>query len=122
MRKLYFILLVVLGIFLIPESSWACSKGSHKKACSKEMVSHKHKKDSCEKNNSCKDNNHKNCKGKCGHSSCICPVSSVGAAVFLNQEFSNNLISSTEKKLNFYYAATDFASGFYSIWLRPKIS
>lgn len=122
MKKLYFMLLVMFGIFLMPESSMACGKHSQKKSNSKEIVSHKHKSDSCDKSTVCKDNSHKNCKGKCGHSSCVCPASPVSVAVFFNQEFSNNVISSTEKKLKFYYAATDFASGFYSIWLRPKIS
>lgn len=110
-------LLVMFGIFMMPESSLACSKTSQKKNCTKEITSHKKQKDNCCE----KSSNHQKCKGKCKHASCVCPVSSVNAAVFMYQEFAKNLFSSTEKKLAFHHTEAGFASGFHSIWQPPKI-
>ncbi|MEZ0006440.1 hypothetical protein ABH942_001810 [Flavobacterium sp. 28YEA47A] len=117
MRKLYFMLLVMLGIFMMPESSLACGKTSQKKNCTKEITTSKKHKDTCCEN---KDSSH-SCKGKCKNTSCVCPVSSVNAVVFMYQEFANNLFPSTEKRLEFYHTEADFASGFHSIWQPPKI-
>ncbi|WP_447637135.1 hypothetical protein [Flavobacterium microcysteis] len=118
MRKFYFMLLVMLGIFMMPESSLACSKTSQKKNCTKEITSHKKHKDTCCEN---KDNSH-NCKGKCKHTSCICPVSCMSsAAIFMHAEFSNDPFVPAEKRLEFYHTEAGFASGFHSIWQPPKI-
>jgi hypothetical protein len=120
MRKLYFMLLIIFGIFMMPESSYACNKSSQKKNCSKEITAHKKQK----KENCCdKNSTSHNCKGKCKHTSCICPVSCVNAAAFfILPEFSSNLFALTEKRLGFYHTEAGFASGFHSIWQPPKIS
>ena len=103
---------------MMPETSLACSKTSQKKNCAKEITSlKKHKDNCCEKSSS-----HQKCKGKCKHASCVCPVSSVKAAVFTYQELANNLFLSAEKGLEFHHTEAGFASGFHSIWQPPKIS
>ncbi|PKW20597.1 hypothetical protein CLV50_2757 [Flavobacterium lindanitolerans] len=118
MRKLYFMLLIIFGIFMMPESSYACNKSSQKKNCSKEITAHKKQKENCCDKNSTSHN----CKGKCKHASCICPVSCVNAAAFfILPEFNSNLFALTEKRLGFYHTEAGFASGFHSIWQPPKI-
>ena len=106
----------------MPNSSYACGGCSEKHTSKKEMTS-KTGKDSCCGNDShSKTENHNGCGGKCGHSKCACP--SAGNGFTLSSEFilkNNNLTFSFEKQ-RYSNTETFISSGFYSLWLIPKIS
>ncbi|UPT70993.1 MAG: hypothetical protein M0D53_00830 [Flavobacterium sp. JAD_PAG50586_2] len=125
MRKYHFILLVLLGMFFMPNTAMACGKGSEKSCCKKEISSTTKEKKSCCNNDSSKEKDHKGCKGKCGHSECgcssTCPASSVSFLSEINLK--NNMFSySSIGKVKFLYTTPSISDGFYSIWLIPKIS
>lgn len=116
-NKFGLILLFTLGFLLAPSSTYAC--GSGKRACSKE-ISHT-KKDCCSGHSHAK--NGEGCGGKCGHKSCGCISGCITGAAIL-QDFTFNGFSRTSYffKQNFYNPENTVSSGFYSLWLIPKIS
>lgn len=125
MKKYHFILVVVLGLFLMPGSAIACGKGSEKSSCKKEISSNQKEKKSCCDSDSSKGKDNKGCKGNCGHSKCgcssTCPTSSVSFVSeisFKNYKYSYSSIEKTK----FSYTTPSISDGFYSIWLIPKIS
>jgi hypothetical protein len=124
MKKYHFILVVLLGLFFMPNEAIACGKGSEKSCCKKEISTKKEKRSCCDSDSS-KEKDHKGCKGNCGHSECgcssTCPASSVS---FLSEIiFKKNMFNySSVGKGEFSYATPSISDGFYSIWLIPKIS
>lgn len=119
MKIRHFILLMFFTLCLSQNSAFACGG---KKSCKKEM-SKTQEKDCC--GDSCDNNgkdNHKGCSGKCGHSSCVNPI--VYTALNSTSTFSihpNRIVFSTEKA-SFYYTQSQLSTGFYTIWVIPKIS
>lgn len=125
MKRFYIILIVTLGLFLVPTATFACGNRSEKDSCSKETSkTHKDNKDCCsEEGGHSKKENHDGCGHKCGHASCGCASICNGGITFLNQlEFKNITFSFFSKKQRFHNSETSILSGFYSIWLIPKIS
>ena len=119
------ILVVLLGIFLMPDNAIACGSGKEKHACKKEASSAKKEKKSCCESNGKSSNDNKGCEGNCGHSKCgctsTCPPSSVSFLSEIN--FKVNMFNySSIGKVKFSYATPSVSDGFYSIWLIPKIS
>ncbi|MBB4802542.1 hypothetical protein HNP37_002617 [Flavobacterium nitrogenifigens] len=122
MKRLHIILIVTLGLFLMPMASFACGNLSKEVSCKKEANAAHH--DDCSEN-SChlKKGNHEGCGGKCGHRTCGCVSVCSGGIVFLTYpEFKNTSICLFSEKQTFYNSETSILSGFYSIWLIPKIS
>jgi hypothetical protein len=117
MKKWYFISVVLLTLSLIPNKAFACGK---KKSCKTEQSTSKMQKNCCCGNNS--KNNHNGCNGKCGHSSCINPVVNIVANVTPTISIQTNPIVSVNRKTSFFYNQIQLSSGFYTIWLIPKIS
>lgn len=117
MKKVYIILILFLGIFFIPNSTFAC--GSEKQSCEKEVSITKTKEKSCCDNNM----DDKGCNGSCGHSNCT-TVSSVGFSLFVYNEieFTNNNFDLSKSKTKFYHTVNLPSDGYSSIWLIPKIS
>ncbi|NHN27281.1 hypothetical protein FIA58_016480 [Flavobacterium jejuense] len=117
MKKSYIIIILFLGIFFIPNNTFAC--GSEKQSCKKELSTTKTKEKSCCDNN----NDNKGCNGSCGHSNCT-TVSSVGFSLFIYNEieFTNNNFDFSTSKSKFYHSENLLSDGFPSIWLIPKIS
>jgi hypothetical protein len=118
-----FIAFVLIGFFLIPNGAvYACEKEVVKSCCNKEMSSSKtEKKDCCKESNHSKNKDKDSCGGKCGHSNCT--VASANYTVlFLNEIKLSNNFDFSEKKQNYFHSQTNLSSGFYSIWLIPKIS
>jgi hypothetical protein len=117
MKKSYIIIILFLGIFFIPNNTFAC--GSEKQSCEKELSTTKTKEKSCCDNN----NDDKGCNGSCGHSNCT-TVSSVGFSLFIYNEieFTNNNFDFSTSKSKFYHSENLLSDGFPSIWLIPKIS
>ena len=122
MKKNQIILIITLGIFLMQSNCFACGRNkisTEKKCCKKETASNTEKKTCCDKSDDCK----KECRGKCGHLGCTA-VSILQFSIIntFDIDFKNNNFSFSTKKLNFYQSDTFVSSGFYSIWIIPKIS
>ena len=114
------IIILTLGFFMLPTLSYACGTKTEKSCCKKETTSKTEKKDCCNgKQSKDKDNS---CGGKCGHSNCT-SSSTVNFSMISTYEinFKNNSFDFSEEKSKFYHSKTCISSGFYSIWLIPKI-
>lgn len=102
MNKIYLILILLLGFFLMPSASYACGSGSGSHSCKMEMSSKTKMKDCCKKKSNSKENKDKGCSGKCGQS--MCSVSSVNIAIAttIQYEMLNTSFSFSEKKTKFF--------------------
>jgi len=130
-KKIYILLIVVLGFLLAPITTYACGKSSNKieQHCSSKKKSHKHSADhkTVHKDDlGCKENpcdKHKgDCDGKCGHSSCHCVTFHPGS-LFIPQYIDTEYKAfSVEREQKFSYTQAHISSGFHSIWLPPDIS
>lgn len=121
MKKVHLLALVLLGFFLMPTAIFACGGHSGKNSCSKETSANMGKMDCCQKDGHSKNKSSHGCNGKCGHSNCITTPTQFSAA-FYNIQFNNNDFAFLEKKQNYFNSKTNLSSGFYSLWLIPKIS
>jgi len=118
MKKLRIILLITMGFLLMPSVTFAC--GSGKYSCKKE-ISDKKRKDCCSKAGHSKSS--EGCGSKCGHKSCGCTSACIsGIALVQSLEFIGFTNSPYFFKPNFHYPKNIISSGFYSLWLIPKIS
>lgn len=123
MKKFHIIALIILGMFLIPNSAIACGKENTKKeksCCSKEKSEPKTEKKSC-----CGSDDHseKGCGGKCGHSNCTSTSIVYFSLITFNEiEIRNNFFVVNDKKHDFFHDEANISSGFHSLWLIPKIS
>jgi len=116
-RKIYILVFVTIGFFLIPSISFACG------SCSKDKIEKKEKKEK----DCCNDDNHsskhKECGGKCKHPSCNCiaPAFNIILTSFTEVIPNNNFDFSNEKK-SFTFEESNISTGFYYIWTPPNIS
>lgn len=127
MKSFCFLAFVLFGFLLMPSGAFACGNNSEKHSCKKEISLKKDKKDCCDKDCCDSDNNHSknknhNCGGKCGHSSCTCPSASILFYSAFEINFKNNILDFSSEKQKFSNSETFISSGFYSLWLIPKIS
>ena len=115
------IIILMLGFFMLPTSSYACGTKTEKACCKKDKTEKAEKKDCC-KNKDTKDKDN-SCGGKCGHSNCT-SSSSVNFSIisFYEINFKNNSFDFSSEKSKFYHSKTFISSGFHSIWLIPKIA
>lgn len=121
MKKQLHIVIIILaiGFFLLPTSTYACGTKTEKSCCKKETSIKKEKKDCC--NNKHSKDNDKSCGGKCGHSNCTTSTANFSIISYHEIEFKNNSFDFSFEKPKFYHSKTFISSGFYSIWLIPKI-
>lgn len=120
MKKFHIIFLVLLGFLLTPATGFACGKHS-KHSCKKEAS--QNQKDNCCENGKHSGTDHNGCGGKCGHSSCGCAAVCGSGIIFTREmDLQKRIISSYSQKQKFYEAETPISSGFFSLWLIPKIS
>ena len=122
MKKRLHIIIIILtfGFFMLPTLSYSCGTKTEKSCCKKETTSKTEKKDCCSsKNSKDKDND---CGGKCGHSNCTSSTS-INFSLISSYEinFIDNSFGFSEEKSKFYNSKTFISSGFYYIWLIPKI-
>ena len=122
MKKNHIILIITLSIFLMPCNGFACGRNeikTEKNCCKKETNPKTEKESCCDKCKNCK----KECQGKCGHFACTA-ISILQFSIIntFDIDYKNNNFSFSTKKLKFYQSETFVSSGFYSIWLIPKIS
>lgn len=120
MKTVPIILLFFFALCIMPNEAKACDNG--KKFCKKEMSDSETKKNCCGTGDHSK-NDHSGCNGKCGHSSCVNPIVSFAGAVppTITINVHKGEASSTEKQ-QFFYRQPRLTSGYYTIWLIPKIS
>ncbi|MGH2667171.1 hypothetical protein [Flavobacterium sp.] len=84
------------------------------------MTAKKAKKDCCEKSKDPKEAQ-KDCEGKCGHLNCTTSTVQLSLPVWNEIEFKSNSFDFRSEKQKFYHNETSISSGFYSVWLPPKI-
>ena len=122
MKKYRYIVLLFLGILFMPNSIYACGTCSLKHQVKKEASSKTDKDNCCDSDSHSKSKNHDGCGGKCGHSKCACPSVSNGFTVSCELILKNNSFDFSSEKQKFSSTETFISSGFYSLWLIPKIS
>ena len=123
MNKFHILLIVLFGFLSMPSNSFACENNSSKHSATKETSSKMEKDDCCKNDNHTKTKNHEGCGGKCNHSKCGCAISCNSCTAAMNElKFNSNLFNFSSEKQNFNNYETNISSGFYSLWLIPKIS
>ena len=119
MKKIHFILLVLIGFSIMPNATFACGMTSKRASCKTEINSGNCKMKCCQKNS--KNKSDKSCEGKCGKSTCQIQTVSFGAVLPTFLEINNNnFLVSTSKQI-FYNYETNISDGFYFIWSPPNI-
>ena len=111
------IIMLTLGFFLMPTLTYACGTKTEKSCCKKEIA---------EKKACCKDKQSKGqdkeCGGKCGHSNCTTSTLQWSLVALYEIEFKTNLFDFATRKQKCYHNETNISSGFYFVWLPPKIN
>lgn len=123
LRKFHISLLLLIGFLISPEVSFACDnpnnenyRGTSAKACNERCCKQKKQTSRCGQN-------HEDCNGKCGHSSCHCPpFPGIGFALVPIDMFNLMFTDSIHETLQFGYTETAFKSAINSLRLPPKIS
>lgn len=117
-------LIFVLGIFLVPSTSYSCGTKTVKieKSCCKKKAANDKASKSCCGSSSTPDKDN-SCNGKCGNSSCVAALSyNFSFFVYNEIDFINNNFDFSTKKAKFLPSESILSDGFTSIWLIPKIS
>ena len=124
MTKTFHILIfiITLGFFLTPNVSFACGTTSEKSCCKKETSSKTENKYCCKKDNHTKNKKSDGCDGKCNHAACNCLPLNFNTTLPIITELKHKSFNYSTDKQKFYDVKTDISSGFYSLWLLPKIS
>lgn len=121
MNKIYIIVFVLLGFFLMSGATYACGSGSGNHSCKMEMSSKTKMKDCCSKKSNSKESKDKGCSGKCGQSMCSVSSVNIGITSSIQYEILNTAFSFSEKKQNFSHTISFPSDGYVSLWLIPKI-
>ena len=114
-----YMILLLLGFFLLPGWTYACGTQSEKQCCKKETTAKTEKKACCKETHSSTEN--KGCQGKCGHANCTSAAVNSIVAIFSYFEFTTNVFDFTSEKQKFHHLKTAVLAGFSSVWLIPKI-
>lgn len=128
MNKFRILIILLFGSLLMPNGVFACEKNSVSHSSRKEISSKMCNNNCCKKDNYLKNKNHDCCKGKhkcngkCGHSNCVTTSSTQFGIVFHEMQFKNNDFVIYQKEQNYFKSNINLSSGFYSLWLIPKIS
>lgn len=121
MKKFHILLIVIFGILLMPSNTFACGNScgnkTEKHSCKKETSSKKDKDSCCSNDKNTKTKDHKGCGGKCG-----CTIVTNGFTATIELNFKNTNFDFYAEKQKFSNTETFISSGFYSLWLIPKIS
>jgi hypothetical protein len=122
MKKIRMLLIVLLGVFLMPTSTFACGDHSGKNSCSKEMSSKTGMKDCCSKDSHSKSKKNNGCNGKCGHAMCSVTSLNIGIVSPIPLAVEDNVFNFSNKRQKFHQSVSFTSAGYSSIWLIPKIS
>lgn len=124
-RFYLFFLLIAFGFFLSPKDTYGCgtrSIKSQKTCCAKEKYSNKVKKSCCKKNNENDKNEKDGCGGNCCHRSCSCPTVQISFIIPNNTFIKNKSNYFKFKKHPFAQKNILLTTGYYTIWIPPKIA
>jgi hypothetical protein len=123
MNKFFTLLIVLFGFLLMPNAAFACDNNSTKHSSKKEISTKMCDDDCCKKDSHSKGKNNNCCGGKCNHSKCVCASSSSNTSISITEwNIETNRFNFSSEKQRFYNFETSISSGFYSLWLIPKIS
>ena len=121
MKKFHIIILILFGFLMTPTAVFACGKHTGKQSCKKKLSNKQE--DNCCSGYKHSAGKHDGCGGKCSHKQCGCASVTASGLSFISPiEFNENAIKSIVGKQRFYLSDTTVSSGFYSLWLIPKIS
>lgn len=122
MKKIHFILLVLLGLFLMPSKAVACGNHSGISSCGMEMPAKSKIKDCCNKESHSKSKKEKGCTGKCGQGICSGNSSYTTAINASNTfEIQKAVFNFNTEKQTMDLAIPLLSDGYATIWLIPKI-
>ena len=116
-KKLYILLLVVIGLLIGPQSAMAHRAEATKVCCkntSSEMSCCKDKKQAMQKKH--------DCEGSCKSISCACPTAYVTVSFVTYAADNSPLFDFSETKQNYFYVEISHSNDSRTIWLPPKIS
>lgn len=121
MKKMFLLLVFILGFLLVPNTAMACKSEALKHTSHKQISSKNTKEHSCDGASHSKNNNH-NCGGKCTHSKCVCP-SFCSVSLFYNEVIVDAVtIENPIVPQKFPNFQTYLSAGYGLLWLIPKIS
>jgi hypothetical protein len=117
-KKVFILLSVLTGFFLLPKSTYACGSRSatvETSSC-KDMVCDQENKSCCAEHPGRSTND--DCGGQCNHNACHCPSVCPIAIPYISaiEPFT---FGRQKQSFLFHFA---LSSGFHSIWQPPKIS
>lgn len=121
MKNFHIILIVLIGLFMMPISTFACENHSVKKSCNKELSLKTEKKDCCSNDSHSNNKNHNGCNGRCGHGLCSGLSVNIGITSSVQFEIHDNVFNFSTEKQKFYQSVSFTSAGYSSIWLIPKI-
>lgn len=121
MNKFFTLVILLFGFLLMPNGAFACEKNSTKHSSRKEISSKTCNDDCCKMESHSKNKNSNGCGGKCNHSKCACASSCNTCISITEWNINSNLFNFSSEKQKFHNLETAISSGFYSIWLIPKI-
>ncbi len=119
-KKIYILLIFILGFTLMPTVTYACGSKTEKSCCNKDKTRNSDTKECCKKDKQ-HTNDNDNCDGECGDKSCHCPASHNSLTAYISQQSSTNIIDFSNENEKFHFIKTYFSVGFYSIWTPPNI-
>jgi len=117
------IILFCIGFFLAPLQNSACSKETPKTkhaSCSKEQSENSKHADCCAAHASNTGKHHNNCNDDCKNSSCRCGTSIPSLYLAITFELKHHFADVEKQK--FFFREAHYPSGYFSIWIPPKIS
>lgn len=121
MKKNYFTAFLLLGIFLMPASTFACGNKYKSDHSSVEIASTKTKKDCCGGVADHKDKKHPCCPNNGKDSKCICTSYSCVFLVFNEMDLPAVKFDFYNEKQKISHPEASVSSGFSSLYLKPKI-
>ena len=121
MNKFFTVLIVLFGFLLMPSNAFACENNSVKHSPKKEVSSKKGNDDCCNKDGHSKSKQHNGCDSNCSRSKCACASSCHTSIVITEWNINDDLFNFSSEKQKFHNFQTSISSGFYSLWLIPKI-
>ena len=125
-KRVYILLIFMLGSMLAPGTALACGFKVDKPCCKKETPK-QHSTEKPDTNDCCKKSQHHSedkddCGGKCGDNSCHCQSLNSSFVLPLFFEIGNDNLDPLSEVQKFSHVGTHLASGFCSIWTPPNRS
>lgn len=116
-RNFFILLMLLFGLFLVPNETIACAMKIENMGCKK--VSSSESKSCCKTHDNSSSKQNSGCTGKCNHSN-TSSIYHFGIIQPIPMDIKVNLVWIEEQK--FYYSKTTVSSGYCSIWVIPKIA